>query len=148
MNKTPWRFSIHHSAERRSACAAITAMTLMFCGCQSSVRQASRTANTIRDIARSSEQRFGVIERQITSPHPDSATVTAEAVAGAFEQRQIQTLVGGIQETLTATQDRASPWIGVLNLWGWIAIIGAGVVALAYFGIAPILKRLLVSAAG
>lgn len=85
--------------------------------------------------------RFGVIEREITGMNPDSARITAEAVAGAFEQRQIQNLVGGLQETLTATQDRSSPWIGVLNLWGWIALVALGVAALGYFGVMPVIRR-------
>jgi hypothetical protein len=114
---------------------------LVLCGCQSSVRQASHTANLIRETARSSEARFGEIEHEIALEQPDLAAIASQSAVGAQEQRRIQQLVGGIQETLTATQDRQSAWIGVLNLWGWIALAGLALFVTVWFGITPLVRK-------
>jgi predicted DNA-binding transcriptional regulator AlpA len=120
---------------------AIVTFLAVLCGCQSEVRQASHTANLIRETSRSSELRFGVIQRGIAQDEPDLAGIATHAVAGMQEQRRIQALAGGIQERLTQVQDRQSPWIGVLRIWGVIVLAISGVIALSYFGVLPLVGR-------
>ena len=124
--------------------SSILLSALILAGCQSSVRQASHAANVIRETAQSSEARFGAIEQAVIASDLasiDTTAIAAHAAAGVQEQRRIQHLVGGLQETLTATQDRPSPWIGILQLWGWIALVVIGVIILAWFGLPPLVRR-------
>ena len=121
----------------------ICAFVFFLTSCQSNVRQASHAANLIRETARSSEARFGLIEREVAADPPDFSVIASNASEGAQEQQRIQRLVGGLQERLTGTQDRSSPWIGVLNLWGWIALMAMSLGVLGYFGVIPLLRKLM-----
>jgi excisionase family DNA binding protein len=108
-------------------------------GCQSEVKQASHTVNMIRETARSSELHFASIQHCVAQDEPDLTGIASHAAAGMQEQRRIQFLAGGIQERLTQVQDRQSPWVPVLKVWGFATLALTGTGALIYFGGAPVL---------
>jgi hypothetical protein len=111
-------------------------------GCQSQVRNASRAANLVRESARSSEARFETIRAQVEVFNPESLTnIRSEAEAGIVEQKRIQALAGGIQETLTAVEDRQSPWVGIARIWGWVAAALIALAAMVYFGAGHLIRR-------
>jgi len=105
-------------------------------------KQIAQRSQKIAEISRSSEARFLVIGEEAASSQPNMEIISAEAAAGAGEQRDIQGMTGDISTLVTQVKD-ITPWWA--DLIGWVAIaasiLGIGFL-LWYLGIGSLLRAI------
>lgn len=125
---------------RAWSATALFATCLLMAACSSATRIVSDGAARVVNLAGEIRDDTGKAVVKIK----EGTANLALPFLGSVDQKaaEIQQTGAEVQAAVPDLQDRVSPWVKLLQTWGWVLLIAAMIGGLMYLGLGPILRKI------